>query len=293
VICQGFSRAEVECARVPLADGGEGTLDAFEWAFGGEERFARVHDPLGRRAEARWLSLSGGRAVIESAQAIGLWRLAPGERAPLLASSRGLGELMLVAGEEAAGLVVGLGDSAVVDGGAGLREVLDELPLPTTVLCDVRNPLLDAARVFAAQKGASPAQIGELETRLAGMEELQPYAEAAGAGAAGGLGAALAALGATLVSGADYVIEAVGLRERIRGAGLVVTGEGVVDRTSVEGKATATVAAICREESVRCAVFGGRVDEALPGAEMHELSGKLARAREDLLALAERLARSL
>jgi glycerate 2-kinase len=283
----------VECACVPLADGGEGTLDAFEQAFGGEERFAQVPDPLGRVVEARWLVLPDGRGVLESAQAVGLSLVAPAERDPLLASSRGLGELILAASESISGLFVGLGDSATVDGGAGLREVLNELTVPTTVLCDVRNPLLDAARVFAAQKGASAEQIEELEARLARMTELEPYAKVAGAGAAGGLGAALAALGASLVPGADHVVEAIALRDRIRGVSLVVTGEGVVDRASVEGKATGAVAAVCRGEGVRCAVFGGRVEEALPGAEMHELSSGPARAREDLVALGASLAGSL
>jgi glycerate kinase len=278
---------------VLLADGGEGTLDAFHEAFGGGERFARVHDPLGRQAEVNWCLLPDGRAVVESAQAIGLSLVSPAERDPLRASSRGLGELMLAAAEEASALVVGLGDSATVDGGAGLREVLDELPAPTTVLCDVRNPLLDAARVFARQKGASPDQVAELEARLLGMHELQPYADVPGAGAAGGLGAALASLGAELVPGADYVAELTGLRETIHGAELVVTGEGVVDASSFEGKVTGTVAALCGEESVRCAVFGGRVDQAPPGAEIHELSGEPGRAREDLVALGELLGRSL
>jgi glycerate 2-kinase len=292
-LAEGFSSAAAECAEVPLADGGEGTLDAFAAAFGGEERCAFVPDPLGREVEARWLLLPDGRGVVESAQAIGLSLLSPAERDPLRASSRGLGELVLAAVEVAREVVIGLGDSATVDGGAGLREVLAELPAPTTVLCDVRNPLLDAARVFAAQKGASPAQVEELEARLVGFEELAPYAEAPGAGAAGGLGAAFAALGATLVPGADYVIEAAGLREKVRGADLVVTGEGVIDRTSFDGKVSGTVAVLCSEVGLRCAVFGGRVDEAPAGAEIHELSGEPARAREDLVALGELLGRSL
>jgi glycerate kinase len=292
-ICQGLSRAQVECTRLLLADGGEGTLDAFEWAFGGEERFAGAHDPLGRALEARWLLLPDGRGVVESAQAIGLSLVSPTERDPLRASSRGLGELVLAAAEEAVELLVGLGDSATVDGGAGLRDVLDGLPVPTTVLCDVRNPLDDAARVFAAQKGASAVQIEALESRLLALEELEPHANVAGAGAAGGLGAAFAALGATLVSGADYVIEAVGLREKAGEADLVVTGEGVVDETSLEGKVTWAVATLCSETAVRCAVFGGRVEEAPPGAEIHELSGEPAKARADLVALGELLGRSL
>jgi glycerate kinase len=230
--------------------------------------------------------------VIESAQAIGLSLLSPGERDPLRASSRGLGELLLAA-REASELLVGLGDSATVDGGAGLREVVSQLRVPTKALCDVRNPLLDAARVFARQKGASPEQVEELERRLAAAEELRPFAELCGAGAAGGLGAALAAFGAELVAGADYVVEAVGLDDRIRPADLVVTGEGVVDATSTEGKVTGTVARLCAAAGVRCAVFGGRIDEQLPGAEMRALSGDPTRARQDLVELGERLGRSV
>jgi glycerate kinase len=89
------------------------------------------------------------------------------------------------------------------------------------------------------------------------------------------------------------VIDAAGLREQMPGADLVVTGEGVVDRTSLEGKLSGTVAALCSDLGVRCAVFGGRVDEAPPGAEIHELSGELSRARDDLVALGELLGRSL
>jgi glycerate 2-kinase len=289
-LAEGFAQVGVECVQVPLADGGEGTLDAFEAAYGGERRSATVSDPLGRPVEAEWLLLTVGRAVIESAQAIGLALVAPAERDPLHASSRGVGEL--IAAAHANELVIGLGDTATVDGGAGLSEVLLDLLAPTTVLCDVRNPLLDAARVFARQKGASDEEVHELERRLDDMEELSAVADLPGAGAAGGLGAALAALGAKLVPGADYVIEAVGLRERIGAADFVVTGEGTVDRTSLEGKVTGAVVRLCREQRVRCAVFGGRIEEHLPGAEMHELSGDSSRARGDLVALGARLGRA-
>lgn len=285
----------MECEVVPLADGGEGTADALEIALGGEWQLAyEVPDPLGRPRTTRFLLLPDGRAVVESAYAIGLPLVALEERDPLRASSSGLGVLIRAAGDAGATeLLVGLGGSATVDGGAGLREVVDELPVRTTVLCDVTSPLLDAARVFARQKGATPDQVGELERRLAGMDELGPYAELPGAGAAGGLGAALAALGAELIPGAEFVLTAVGLRERLRGAALVVTGEGTVDRTSAEGKVAGAVVRICAEEGVRCAVFGGRVEEPLAGAESYELSGDPESAREDLVALGERLARSL
>ena len=296
-LARGFARAGVRAERVPLADGGDGTAEALHAALGGEWHEAGVADPLGRKVAARYLLLPDGRAVVEAAEAIGLRLLAPDELDPLGASSRGLGELVQAAcAAGATELLVALGGTATVDGGTGLREVLTALPLPTTVACDVASPLLGergAARAFGPQKGASPAQVEELERRLAGLAELAAVAELPGSGAAGGLGAAFAALGATLVPGAELVLETVGFRARIRGARLVVTGEGVVDRTSGEGKATGAVLRLCRAEGVRCAVFGGRVAEALPGAELHELSGDPARATEDLEALGEALARGL
>ena len=293
----GFARAGVAADEVPLADGGEGTADALHGALGGEWRTASVSDPVGRGVEARFVVLPDGRAVVETAEAIGLWRLSADELDPLGASSRGLGELMRAALDAGATrLLVGLGGTATVDGGAGLREVVRALPVPVDVACDVRNPLLGergAARAFAPQKGASPTEVEELERRLAGMEELAAYAELPGAGAAGGLGAALGAMGARLVPGAELVLEAVGFRERIRTADLAVTGEGVVDASSVEGKVAGAVIACCRAEGIRCAVFGGRVEVQLDGAEMHELSGDLGRAHEDLAALGEMLGSSL
>jgi glycerate kinase len=287
----------VPCERVPVADGGDGTAEALAATLGGKWHEAEVSDPLLRPVDARFLTIPDGRAVVEAAAAIGLWRLAPEERDPLRASSRGFGEFLLEAVEGGAtGLLVGVGGVATVDGGAGMREVVSALPVPTTVACDVSNPLLGergAARVFGPQKGASPADVEELERRLAAMEELAPYAELPGAGAAGGLGAALAALGARLVPGAELVLETIGFRERIRGAALVVTGEGEVDRTTAEGKAPGEVARACAEEPVRCVVFGGRVLEPLPRVETRALSGDPARAEEDLLALGEELGRSL
>ena len=133
----------------------------------------------------------------------------------------------------------------------------------------------------------------ELEWRLAGMAELAPFAELPGAGAAGGLGAAFAALGAELVPGAELVLELLGFRARVRGAALAITGEGTVDRTSSEGKAPGEVARACREEGVRCAVFGGVVAGAIEGAEMHALSGDPSRARADLVELGFALGASL
>ena len=268
---------EVDVEELPVADGGEGTLDA------------DVHDAFGRPRRARWLQLEDGTAVVEAAEAI---PLDPERLDPLLASSRGLGELLVAVGRSRPReLVIGLGGTANVDGGAGLREVLDELHAPTRAACDVRSPLVDAARLFAAQKGASPADVTELEARLLGLPELVAYRSLPGAGAAGGLGAAFAALGAELVAGAALVLDEIGFDPA--GFDLVVTGEGAVDRTTGEGKAVGEVARRCRALGVRCAVFGGRVVEPVEGAETYELSGDPARAATDLEELGERLARQL
>ena len=306
----------VEADETPVADGGEGTAAALHGALGGEWRSARVADPLGRPVEARWLALPDGTAVVESAAAIGLPLLAEGERDPLRASSRGLGELMLAAlAGGPARMLVCLGGSATVDGGAGLREALGAggagaragsgalgvgagalAGVRLDVACDVRNPLLGvrgAARVFGPQKGATPEVVEELERRLAALAELGPYAELPGGGAAGGLGAALAALGGRLVPGAGLVLAAVGFRERAARADLVVTGEGTVDRTTAEGKAPGAVLAACAEQRRRCVLFGGRVAEAPAGADVRPLSGDPARAADDLRALGALLAREL
>ena len=286
----GFEAAGVAATALPVADGGDGTAAVLEAALGGEWRDARVSDPLGRPIDARWLWLPDGTAVVESAEAIGLRRLAPEELDPLRASSRGLGELILEAARERPrSLLVGLGGSATVDAGSGLREVLSALPLPTTVLHDVRTTLSDSARVYGPQKGATPAMVAELEERVAAMEELQRVACLPGSGAAGGLGAAFAALGAKLVPGAPYVLERIGFVDRVRAVGLVVTGEGRVDRTTLEGKAPGEVARLCQSEGVRCVVFGGVGSEAIPGVELYELASGPARSVDDLRGLGERL----
>jgi glycerate 2-kinase len=290
-LARGVHSAGGDAVELPVADGGEGTADALHFALGGTWRDAIVSDPLARPVAARWLLLDDGRAVVEAAAAIGLPLLTPGERDPLVASSRGLGELVLAAlREEPRELLLGLGGSATVDGGAGVREVvLRELPVPTRVLCDVRTTLADAARLFGPQKGASAEGVAVLERRLAGMQELQPYAGLAGAGAAGGLGAAFAALGAELVAGAPAVLDLVGFDQRLHDADLVVTGEGQVDETTAEGKAPGVVAERCAASSVRCVVFGGRVLTEVDGAETVSLSGDRASAEEDLEALGRRL----
>ena len=268
-----------------MADGGDGTAEVLWRARGGTWREVVVPDAFGRPRRARWLELPDGTAVVEAAEAI---PLDPSRLDPMRASSRGLGELIAAVGNPSR-LLIGLGGTATVDGGAGLREVLSELPAPTRVACDALVPLLDAARLFAPQKGASPGQVAELAERLARIAELAAYADLPGAGAAGGLGAALAALGAELVPGAALVLDEAGFDPV--GFDLVVTGEGQVDRTTATGKAPGEIARRCGVAGVRCVVFGGRVIEPLGGVETVALSGNPSRAREDLLDLGERLAR--
>jgi glycerate 2-kinase len=278
-------RTWADVAVSPVADGGEGTLEVLHAALGGEWRSASLHDAFGRPRAARWLSLPDGTAAVEAAEAI---PLDPSRLDPFAASSRGLGELIASVGTPAA-LLVCLGGTATVDGGAGMRAVLSALPAPTRVACDVDVPLVDAARVFARQKGATPAQSRELEARLLAHEELRPVAEVPGAGAAGGLGAAFAALGGELVPGAALVLAEIGFD--VSGYDLVVTGEGTIDATTFRGKAPGEVLRRCADAGVPCVLFGGRVVEAAPGVDALELSGDPACARDDLVALGARLGR--
>jgi glycerate 2-kinase len=265
-------REWADADELPIADGGEGTLDALYAALGGEWRTYGVHDAFGRPRHARVL-WNGANAAVEAAEVIPLDQA---RLDPLAASSRGLGELIAALGRPRE-LLVCLGGTATVDGGAGMLEVLKELPASTRVACDVDVPLLDAVRVFAAQKGARPEDFGELQSRLA---PLSAYADLPGAGAAGGLGAAFASLGAELRPGASMVLDLIGFDPLPYE--LVVTGEGTVDATTTRGKAPGEVARRCRHAGVRLVLFGGRIVEPVPGVETVALSGDPARAREDL-----------
>jgi glycerate kinase len=288
-LAAGFREAGVDADECPIADGGEGTAEIVYAALGGEWRERVVSDPLGRPLAARWLVLPDGTAVVESAAAIGLGVLE--EREPLRASSRGLGELVLAAlAERPSALVVGLGGTATMDGGAGMREVLSVLPLPAVALYDVRSRLGEAARLYGPQKGALPQDVTKLEARLASMQDLTPFAALPGSGAAGGLGAAFAALGAELVAGAGYVLDRIGFRERLRRVDLAVSGEGTLDATTREGKAPWEARHVSEGEGVRCALFGGRV--LIAGADLHALSGDPSRASTDLRRLGRQLGES-
>jgi glycerate kinase len=267
-LATGLRAGGAEATAMPVADGGDGTLDVLD----GARREAEVSAPLGGRVHAWWALRDDGTAIVESAEPLGFQTVSSLD--PLHASSRGLGELVLAASREADALLVGLGGTVTVDGGAGMREVLEELPLPTRVACDVMSPLLDAVHVFARQKGAREADFDVLAERLRGLPDVP------GAGAAGGLGGAFAALGAELVPGAKLVLDEIGFDPS--GYDLVVTGEGAVDETTWAGKAPGEVVRRCREAGVRCELFSARDD----------LSGDPARAREDLVDLGRRLART-
>ncbi len=270
-LARGLRRTGAEVEELPLADGGEGTAVV----LGAQVlRLERVHDAFGREREAPVRVLADGTVVVESADAI---PLEPSRLDVRAASSRGFGELIASAGP-CERLLVCLGGTATMDAGAGLLDVLDGLPAPTTVLCDTRATLVEAPRQFGPQKGATAAEVAELESRFTRF----PLAKLPGGGAAGGLGAALAALGAELVPGAAYVLDAIGFREHAARAELVVTGEGTVDRTSFEGKAPGEAVRVCAELGVRCLLFGGLVED---GVEALALSGDPARAREDLVEL--------
>ena len=277
-VAAGLRAGGAEAVAVPVADGGEGSLEVLERALGGMWREATVSAPLGGTVCARWLLLpsdkvsQGGTAVVESAQALGFQTVS--ELDPVRASSRGLGELIVAAAREAQSLLVCLGGTVTVDGGAGMREVLRELPLPTRIACDVLSPLLDAVYVFAGQKGATEEQLDLLAERLSGLPDIP------GSGAAGGLGGAFAALGAELLPGAELVLDEIGFDPS--GYDLVVTGEGAVDETTWAGKAPGEVVCRCREAGVRCHLFSARDD----------LSGDRARAERDLFELGERLGRA-
>ena len=252
------------CRELPLADGGEGTLDV----LGGANRTTTVTGPLGDPVDAGW-RLEDGRAVIEAARASGL-ALAGGAAAndAVGATSRGTGEL--VAAALAAGareIVVAVGGSATTDGGMGAVEALDGEPfrVPVRVACDVQTRFLDAARVFAPQKGATPEQVVLLTSRLAGLAARYgaAVAELPGSGAAGGLAGGLASLGADLVPGFELVAAHAGLEAALDQAALVLTGEGRLDRTSFDGKVVGGVLEACARRGLPVVVIAGQIEPGL------------------------------
>ncbi len=277
-LVEGLRAGGAEADALPVADGGEGTADVLHAALGGAWQAVQVEDAFGAPRTARWLLLPDGTAVVEAAAAV---PLDPSRLDPLAASSRGLATLIRATGAPTS-LLVTLGGTATMDAGAGLLAALSELPAPTRVLCDVRTTLPEAPAAFGPQKGATPELVAELEERFRAAG-LNAYAGLPGGGAAGGLGAALASLGAKLVPGAPFLLDLIGFDPA--GYDLVVTAEGTVDATTRSGKAPAEVARRCAAAGVRCVVAGGRVLGPVEGAETVALSGDPARAWSDLVEL--------
>lgn len=292
----------IEC---PLGDGGEGTLDAVLAATGGEVRRMQVTGPLGEPVTARWGWLAGQRtAFVEMASASGLELVPKAQRQVLVATSRGTGELLhaaLDAGAER--LVLAIGGSATNDGGAGLLQalgvrLLDEqgqvlapggaalahlarielaelhprlAEVEVIIAADVDNPLCGpqgASHIFGPQKGASPAQVRQLDEALAHFATVtaatlgHDVREQPGTGAAGGVGfAALAFLGATFRPGIEVVAELVGLDAALAGADLALTGEGRLDGQTLRGKTPAGVLRLARRHGVPVVAVAGSLGE--------------------------------
>jgi len=295
---------DAELVLVPIADGGDGTVDALVAATQGERRTLRVRGPLGDPVDAEYGLIDGGStAVIEMAKAAGLALVLKDKRDPRITTTYGVGELLQHAYDAGARhFVVGIGGSATNDGGAGMAQalgyhLLDErgLELPpgglalkrlarihvggvhatwkqaeVEVACDVTNPLTGprgASAVYGPQKGATPEMVAELDAALHHFAEIirrdlgvdvEPLP---GAGAAGGLGAGLVAfLGARLGPGAEMVMEALHLDERLTGAQLVITGEGRIDsQTARFGKGPAAVAHHAKNAGIPVVAIGGSI----------------------------------
>jgi glycerate kinase len=272
-IAAGLARAGIAADICRVADGGEGTFELLVEQSGGEIVACAASDPFGRELAARFALLDGRTALVQSADAIGLGMIAPDERDALAASSRGAGEL--IAAAAAAGVrevLVAIGGTATTDGGAGAIQAMREHGLVgrrgplercprITALCDARAGWEQAVTVFAAQKGATPDQTGELLARLdalAGELPRDPRGELM-TGCGGGLGGGLwAACGAQLRSGAAYVLDRVGFSPRMLAARAVLTGEGRLDRQTLLGKAVGEVATRARQSGVPCHAIVGR-----------------------------------
>jgi glycerate kinase len=298
-IASGAREVGADAVEVPLADGGEGTLEAL-LAGGGERRTLPVRGPLGDEAIADYGLLQGGTVgIVEMARASGLHLVEESARDAWRASTYGTGQLIVAAaGEGVERILVSVGGSATTDGGAGalaaIAEAGADLP-PLTVLCDVQTRWEDSPRIFGPQKGADRQMVERLSQRLEALAGTLPR-DPRGVpmtGCAGGLSGALwAAHGAELVSGADFILDQVGFDRLLVDADLVVTGEGRLDEQSLEGKVVGVVAARCRRGGVRCTAVVGRSQlprqrAAAAGLGMVVEASTLAELREAGTAVAE------
>jgi glycerate kinase len=307
IIARAFRRAmpDVEIGEVPIADGGDGTLDCIAAAVPAKRVRKKVPGPLFEPLTAEYLLIdNGGAAVVEMARASGLALLRREERDTVRATTLGAG--LLIRDAAARGcekIIVGIGGSATTDGGMGAASALgyvfrdargralqpcganlariksidtsgvsDALKnIEITVACDVTNPLLGpggAAYMYAPQKGASPAQVRQLEAGLKNLADVaardlgKDFRRTPGAGAAGGLGFGLMTfLNARLVSGIDMMMQATDLERRLKGAGLLITGEGRMDAQSAQGKAPFGLLRIAKKHGVPVIAFVGAVQD--------------------------------
>jgi glycerate kinase len=283
----------------PLADGGEGTLEVLVKALDGDFRQAKVSDPLGRPVEASF-GLAEGRsgvvAIVESAQASGLGRVRPSLRDPIAAGTAGTGELILAARDAGARVIyLGVGGSATTDGGRGaVQAIEDGGGLGKTrllVLCDVRTPFEDAARVFAPQKGADAGEVRRLTQRLNALARgfrRDPRARPL-TGAAGGLSGGLwAQLDAELVAGAPFVLDRLDFDRRMLASHAVVTGEGRLDEQSLAGKVVSEVSTRARQNGVPCHAVVGENDLDAFGLRILDLQAVLEAGSSRALSAAGR-----
>ena len=286
---------------VPMADGGEGTAEVICDALGGSWVNCPAHDPLGREIEARYVCIEEDKlAIMEMSEVAGIRRLSENERDPLRANTFGVGEVLLDAAQRGVDqIIIGLGGSATNDGGFGMARALgfrffageqeltravsdlqkltrierpNALSLPKIIAAvDVRNPLLGengATRVFGPQKGASGDKIDKLEAALTKLADVvakafkKDFRDEQGAGAAGGLGFGLVSFcGAKIRPGFDVVAESIGFESKIKDVDIVITGEGSLDRQTLEGKTPAGVARLARKLGKRVFAIVGRASE--------------------------------
>ena len=297
---EGARRAipDAECVVRPLADGGEGTVEALVAGMGGELRRVVVMGPAGGNTVATY-GVAGGTAIMEMAQASGITLVSGKEKNPLFTTTYGVGEMISDAiAQGCRRFVIGIGGSATNDGGAGMLQALGfrlldesgaEIPRgggalarlakiergPGTerlegcafrIACDVKNPLCGpagASAVFGPQKGATPEMVAELDAALARFAKVSGGdADFPGSGAAGGLGFGFRTfLGAELKSGVDIVLEETGLEDCILDADVVVTGEGRLDAQTAMGKAPCGVALLAKKHGKKVIAFSGCVTE--------------------------------
>jgi glycerate kinase len=314
---------DAEYRKVPVADGGEGTVEAMVAATGGRRVDVRVTGPLGERVDAFYGLLGDGEtAVIEMAAASGLMLVAPEARNPLLTTSRGTGELIRHALDAGARrFVIGIGGSATNDAGAGMLQALgvrltnasgeeigpgggalgqlariDVSALDPRialsridVACDVDNPLTGrhgASATFGPQKGATPEMVRQLDENLGCFARVLAHdldadvADVPGAGAAGGMGAAmLAVLGGHLRPGIEIVTETIGLDAMLDGVDLVITGEGRIDGQTVHGKTPIGVARVAQARSIPVIGIAGGLAEDASLVHAHGIDAVFAAVR--------------